>query len=131
MGVFYQPDNLRKAIDLLKDHTSLQGGLVVLGTEKVITELFPNKPFAQAGQSGACAVEPIKSQGDSEGLSQYAESFESWLAPTAAANLKRHIGHRACILFMPYSSAPEELAIFRILIDLASDRVELHDLPNA
>ena len=128
IGVFRQPDRLREAIGMLKQVISLEGTIAVLGKPDVIGETFPDSPAIQLGGLSAYAVKRDGLAAQSPPPEHQAASFADWIDPASASNLDQHLAKDACILFTFFSGALEELNVYRILMKLACDRVELHDL---
>lgn len=129
IGVFYSQDKLNEALVLLKQSISLNGAITALGRVPIVEKMFSGDA---AAERDGIATYTLNRDGltDRGGLPvERTGSFESWIEPDSAAHLKDHINEGACVLFAFFSSAFEEAEVFRVLMKLACDKVELHDLP--
>ncbi len=129
IGVFYSQDKLNEALVLLKQTISLNGAVTALGRVPIVEKMFSGSPADERDGIATYALNR-DGLGDDGGLPvQQTGTFEDWIEPDSAVQLKDHINKDACVLFAFFSSALEETEVFRVLMKLACGKVELHDLP--
>ena len=65
---------------------------------------------------------------DASVLADLITTFEDWIEPRLARNLKRHLADGACLLFVLIASAEAEISISNALLSHALDLVQFHDV---
>ena len=129
VSVFYDEDKLREALTLLKHSISLDCSITALAQIQVAQSMFFRDLAHEKDGLGAYALKYSEHVGEREPPVEQTLHFQDWIDSPSVSKLTGHVQHGACAMFVFYDSVIEETEVFRVLMKLAYDKVELHDLP--